>query len=280
MLQSEAARSILKRCKSPREAFGHLEQWYDPESEVATDKFYDFTIPPKCNPIEAFHALKDINRQMAETGMGIPDTFLHTRFVRALPDEYSHVKTTLQAMKNRDRAEIIRMVSTRYSPLPQTKGSQRSSRPLEQAFFSSESGGRSGARRSRGRGGSSSKGGGCSRKGRGSHCRGGISSASNASGSSYGGGTRPHARCCRCNRSGRIREECATKESDFLAKCGKCSGFGHEESICSSDAAVLAMELSMSEEDLAMKAKAFVAKETGKCRIMVGEEVGGGELGK
>ena len=36
----------------------------------------------------------------------------------------------------------------------------------------------------------------------------------------------------------------------------------------------------MSEEDLAVEAHAFVAKETGKCRVMVGEEVGGGELGK
>ena len=155
-LQSEADRSILKRCKSPREAFVHLEQWYDPESEVATqklyDKFYDSTIPPKCNPIEALHALEDISSQMAERGMEIPD-------------KYSNVTAMLQAMKNRDRTEIIRMVNTRYSPLPQKKGSQRSSRPLEQAFFSSESGDRSGARRGRGRGRRSSKGEGCSIKG-------------------------------------------------------------------------------------------------------------------
>ena len=283
-LQSEAARSILKRCKSPREAFGHLEQWYDPESEVATqklyDKFCDLAIPPKCNPIEALHGLEDINKQMAEKEMGIPDTFLHARFICALPDEHSHVEATLQAMKNRDRTEIIGMVSTRYSPLPQKKGSQRSSRPLEQAFFSSESGGRSGARRKRSRGGSSSKGGGCSSKGRGSNCRGGSSSVSSASGSSYGGGTRTHARGCRCNGRDHIREECTTKESDFLAKCARCLGFGHEESICSSDAAGLAMELAMSEDDLAVETQAFVAKETGKCRMVVGEEVGGGELGK
>ena len=263
-----AYRSMLKRCKSPREAFGDLEQWYDPESEVATqtlyDKFCDFTIPPKRNPIEALHALEDINKQMAEKGMGIPDTFRHARFIRALPDEYSHVEATLPAMKNRDRTEIIRMVSTRYSPLLQKKGSQRSSRPLEQAFFSSESGGRGGARRKRGCDGNSSKGGGCSSKRRGSNCRGGSSSASSASGSSYGGGTRPYARCCRCSRRGHIMEECTTKESDFLAKCARCSGFGHEESTCSSGAAVLAVELAMSEEDLAVETQAFVTKETGK----------------
>ena len=74
-LQSEADRSILKRCKSPREAFDHLEKWYGSDSEVATqklyDKFRDFTIPPNGNSIEAFHALKDMNNQMAEKGMGI-----------------------------------------------------------------------------------------------------------------------------------------------------------------------------------------------------------------
>ena len=58
-LQSEAEISILKRCKSPREVFDHLEKWYDPESEMATqklyDKFHDFTITPDSNPIEALH---------------------------------------------------------------------------------------------------------------------------------------------------------------------------------------------------------------------------------
>ena len=48
-LQSEGDRSILKRCKSTRETFDHLEKWYDAESEVATqklyDKFHDFTFP-------------------------------------------------------------------------------------------------------------------------------------------------------------------------------------------------------------------------------------------
>ena len=50
-----------------------------------------------------------------------------------------------------------------------------------------------------------------------------------------------------------------------------CSEFSHEESICSSDAAVLAMELPVSEEDLAVEARAFVGKKTGNCRVMIGE---------
>ena len=98
--------------------------------------------------------------------------------------------------------------------------------------------------------------------------------------SSHGGGSRPLGRCWRCNTRGHIREECATKENDFLAKCARCSGFGHMESTCSSDAAVLAMELPMLEENLTVEAQAFVAKETGKCRVMVGKKVGGGGIGK
>ena len=43
---------------------------------------------------------------------------------------------------------------------------------------------------------------------------------------------------------------------------------------------MLAIKLPMSETNRAVEAQTFGAKETGKCRAMVGEEVGGGELGK
>ena len=259
-LQSEANRFILlKRYKSLEEAFDHLEKWYDPQSEVATqklyDKFHDFTILlNNINPIEVLHVLEDTNNQMDEKGMGISDTFLYARFVRALPDEYGHITATLQVMKNCDQTEIIRMVGTRHSTLPQKKGSQQSSRPPEQAFFSSERGGRSGARRGRGRGRSGTQGrgrSGSSNKGGASSSGGGSSSARSAS---DGGGSRPPGRCWQYNRWSHIREKCTTKESDFLSECARCSGFGHEKSTCSSDTVVLAMELAMSEEDLAVEA--------------------------
>ena len=130
-LQSEADRSILKRCKSLREIFERFEKGHDPDSEVATqrlyDKFHEFAIPPHSDPIAALHDLEDTNNQMHEKGIGrIPDAVLHARFVRALRDEYSLVKETLQAIRNGDRDEIIRMVSTRHSNLPQKKGAQRS----------------------------------------------------------------------------------------------------------------------------------------------------------
>ena len=66
------------------------------------------------------------------------------------------------------------------------------------------------------------------------------------------------------------------KESDFIAESARCSGFGHEESTCSLDAAVLAMELQMPEQDLVVEAQAFMVKEIGECSVTIGE----GELGK
>ena len=100
-LQIEVDRAIMKICRSPREVFESLEKWHDDlESEMATqrlyDKFHEFAFPPHSNPIAALHDLEDINNQMYEKGIGrIPETVLHARFIRALPDEYSLVKETL-----------------------------------------------------------------------------------------------------------------------------------------------------------------------------------------
>ena len=302
-LQSDSDRSILKRCKSPREVFERLEKWHDPDSEVATqrlyDKFHEFTIPPHSDPIAALHDLEDINNQMHEKGIGrIPEAVLHARFVRALPDEYSLVKETLQAMKNRDRDEIIRMVSTRHSNLPQKKGAQRSSRQPEQAFASNESGNRSGARRGRDR-----RNGGGQGRGRGGNSHGGVGNnnssgtpsgstsspvetqgSSDGAGSLGGGGDGRHhipsGRCFRCRQRGHRRQDCTTRESDFVPRCNRCTGYGHEESSCSSDAAILVVELPVPEEDLAVEAEAFAVSEAGKCSVTIGDAVGGVALDK
>ena len=240
-LQSNADKSILKRYKSPREVFERLEKWHDPDSEVATqrlyDKFHEFAISLHSDPIAVLHDLEDTNNQMHEKGIGrIPDAVLHARFVRTLPDKYSLVKETLQAMRNRGRDKIIRMVSTRHSNLPQKKGAQRSSRQPEQALVSSESGSRSGARRGRDR-----RGGGRQGRGRdGSSCGGvgnnnssGTSSGSTGSsagtqGSSDGGGNpggsgdghhdMPSGRCFRCRQRGQRKQDCTTRESDFVPR--------------------------------------------------------------
>ena len=302
-LQSDSDRSILKRCKSPREVFERLEKWHDPDSEVATqrlyDKFHEFTIPPHSDPITALHDLEDTNNQMHEKGIGrIPDAVVHARFVRALPDEYSLVKEMLQTMKNRDRDEIIRIVSTRHSNLPQKKGAQRTSRRPEQAFVSSESGNRSGARRGRDR-----RGGG--RQGRGRRGNNGGGGGNNNSSGTPGGGASssvgtqrsgdgsgnpgsggdgrhniPSGRCFRCRQRGHRRQDCTTRESDFVPRCNRCTGYGHEESSCSSDAAILVVELPVPEEDLAVEAQAFAVSEAGKCSVTIGDAVGGVALDK
>ena len=301
-LQSESDRSILKRCKSPREVFERLEKWHDPDSEVATqrlyDKFHEFTIPPHSDPIAALHD-KDTNNQMHEKGIGrIPDAVLHARFVRALPDEYSLVKETLQSMRNRDRDEIIRMVSTRHSNLPRKNGAQGSSRQPEQAFAFSESGSRSGARRGRDRrsGGEQGRGrGGSSHGGVGNNNSSGTPSGSTSSpvgtqGSSDGAGSLggsgdgrhhiPSGRCFRCRQRGHRKRDCTTRESDFVPRCTRCTGFGHEESSCPSDMAVMVMELPVSEEDLAVESQAFAATEAGKCNAAIDDRVGGEALDK
>ena len=302
-LQSESDRSILKICKSPREVFERLEKWHDPDSEVATqrlyDKFHEFAIPPHSDPIAALHDLEDTNNQMHEKGIGrIPDAVLHARFVRALPDEYSLVKETLQAMRNRDRDEIIRMVSTRHSNLPQKNGAQRSSRQPEQAFASSESGSRSGTRRGRDRrsGGEQGRGrGGSSHGGVGNNNSSGTPSGSTSSpvgtqGSSDGAGSLggsgdgrhhiPSGRCFRCRQRGHRKRDCTTRESDFVPRCTRCTCFGHEESSCPSDMAVMVMELPVSEEDLAVESQAFAATEAGKCNAAIDDRVGGEALDK
>ena len=113
----------------------------------------------------------------------IPDTVLHACFVLALPAENDHAKETQQSIKNRNRDEIVGVISTRYSNLPQKKGAQRSSRPPEHAFFSSESGGRSGARRGRGRNRGGGRG---SSRGENSSGGGGHTSSSSAGGNTGG----------------------------------------------------------------------------------------------
>ena len=75
----------------------------------------------------------------------------------------------------------------------------------------------------------------------------------------------PPGRCFRCRQRGHRREDCTTKASDFVPRCTRCTGFGRERSSCSSDAAVLVVELLVSEEDLTVEAQTFVVTEAAKC---------------
>ena len=234
----------------------------------------------------------------ADTRPGLPTGVGPMIDVRRGEARDPYLAGTLQAMRNRDRDEIIRMVSTRHSNLPQKNGAQRSSRQPEQAFASNESGNRSGARRGRDRrnGGGQGRGrGGSSRGGVGNNSSSGTPSGSTSSpvgtqGSSDGAGSLggsgdgrhhiPSGRCFRCRQRGHRKRDCTTRESDFVPRCTRCTGFGHEESSCPSDMAVMVMELPVSEDDLAVESQAFAATEAGKCNAAIDDRVGGEALDK
>ena len=84
----------------------------------------------------------------------------------------------------------------------------------------------------------------------------------------------PPNHCFRCRQKGHRREYCTTKESEFVPRCIRCTGFGHEESSCSSNAAVLVVELPVSKEDLTLEAQTFAVTEAGKCSVTIGDAVG------
>ena len=234
----------------------------------------------------------------ADTRPGLPTGVGPMIDVRRGEARDPYLAETLQSMRNRDRDEIIRMASTRHSNLPQKKGAQRSFRPPEQAFASSESGNRSGARRGRDR-----RNGGEQGRGRGESSHGGVgnnnssgtpsgstSSPVGTQGSSDGAGSLagsgdgrhhiPSGRCFRCRQRGHRKRDCTTRESDFVPRYTRCTGFGHEESSCPSDMAVMVMELPVSEEDLAVESQAFAATEAGKCNAAIDDRVGGEALDK
>ena len=70
------------------------------------------------------------------------------------------------------------------------------------------------------------------------------------------------------------------KESEFVPRCIRCTGFGHEENPCSSNAAVLVVELPVSKEDLAVEAQTFAVTEAFKCSVTIGDTVRGVVLDK
>ena len=88
-LQSEVSRSILKRCKSPREAFDHLENWYDLDNEVATqklhDKFHYFTISPTATPLRHFmHQMTPTTKWLRRGWKSLTPSCTRVLFARCL----------------------------------------------------------------------------------------------------------------------------------------------------------------------------------------------------
>ena len=107
--------------------------------------------------------------------------------------------------------------------------------------------------------------------------RGSNSTSSSGGGSGGGSCNTPPGRCWCCRQRGRKREKCNTKESDFVPRCARCSGFGHGESACPSDATILVMDLA---DDGSEEEHVFAANTTGKGSLRISEEVGDVELNK
>ena len=107
--------------------------------------------------------------------------------------------------------------------------------------------------------------------------RGNNGASSSGGGSGGGSCNTPPGRCWRCRQRGHRREKCTTKESDFVPRWPRCSGFGHKESACPPDATILVMELP---DDDSQEEKVFAANATGKCSLRKVEESGDEELDK
>lgn len=165
--------------------------------------------------------------------------FLYARFVDALPPEFDHARLTLQASETLDRDSVIRQVHSLYHHLQLKKSSGRTSRPAEEAFPTSENGGRNGTRRGghchagvnrRGRG-----------QGHGNNCSAtrGAESTAEGCGNADGGGYRRNPRngearrCWNCGRTGHSSNNCTVESCDII-RCSNCDGFGHEASVCAS----------------------------------------------
>ena len=178
--------------------------------------------------------------------MGIPDTFLHACFVRALSDEYGPIKATLQAMDNRDRAKILPCSARDSPPCPRRRSC--SGRPGYPSKRSSRAKAAAGVMRD--------------------EVLATVAGAPKVV-AAAGAATRAEvasseelvvapvapAIVAAAAAADLLAAVGTRKDSDFIADCARCSCFGHEESTCSSDAAVLAMELAMSEENFTVEAR-------------------------
>ena len=102
--------------------------------------------------------------------------------------------------------------------------------------------------------------------------RGNNGASSSGGGSGGGSCNTPPGSCWRCRRRSHRREECTTKESDFVPRCARCSDVDHKESACPSDATIRVMELP---DDDSEEEKVFGATAT-ECRLELARKSGMG----
>ncbi|CAN0333426.1 unnamed protein product [Ectocarpus sp. 8 AP-2014] len=152
-----------------------------------------------------------------------------------------------QSADNLETADKIGITRAQHTKRDQERSTQDSPREAEGASHPTGggggggdgggSGGRNSTRRSRGshnpngnRRGEAKN----SKRGRRERRKGGGREGSHTGDSSRGG--KSHARCFRCGQRGHFTPTCRVEKSDLPARCDTCLGFGHDASVCTSEA--------------------------------------------
>ncbi|CAN0523476.1 unnamed protein product, partial [Ectocarpus sp. 8 AP-2014] len=200
----ENDKSLIRRCKSPREAMETLDAVYKPETQGEAQqlfhRFERYQVDVKVDPNVALRELENIRDMIQECGgAALDDRFVFTRFVNALPQEYEVAKENLSSAAKLTRGDLMRVTGTRYNTLCSQREAEKShTRAAEQAFIAADGAGKGESRnRARRKGNSNGKG-----KGNGNESGGG------------GAEKRARVRCFRCGKMGHRIAECPTKESD------------------------------------------------------------------
>ncbi|CAB1116481.1 unnamed protein product [Ectocarpus sp. CCAP 1310/34] len=239
----EADKAIVNKCETAKEILAELDKVHNPESQGSKQalmkKMFRFTIPAhsNSNPVEHLYTLELLYSRLREKGLNADTPFVLAHFVDALPPEYQQAKFLLETATTLDRGEIIRVVSTVHASLPEGRRATKGQRKAEHAFLANDGGNRGGAPGRSSGGHSKGGGGGGSQKGKGGGRKGGGGGNSGGGG---GGAGSMHGRCFRCGEKGHQAAACTKPEP---LRCEKCLGYGHDKSKCSSEQAVLAVEL-------------------------------------
>ena len=85
-----------------------------------------------------------------------------------------------------------------------------------------------------------------------------------------------------CGHFGHYQDDCTTKESDYVPRCEKCTGWGHKKEKCATAETVLAQVMSYESDGDSVTDQAFcaVAQPPGECGIVDLGLVGVEELGQ
>ena len=240
----EADKAIVNKCETAKEILAELDRVHNPESQGSKQalmkKMFKFTIPAhsNSNPVEHLYTLELLYSRLREKALNADTPFVLAHFVDALPPEYQQAKFLLETATTLDRGEIIRVVSTVHASLPEGRRATKGQRKAEHAFLANDGGNRGGAPgRSSGGRNKGGGGGGGSQKGKGGGSKGGGGGNSGGGG---GGAGSMHGRCFRCGEKGHQAAACTKPEP---LRCENCLGYGHDKSKCSSEQAVLAVEL-------------------------------------